>query len=55
MVKEVLDQDFNEVVLNSKIPVLVDLWAPWCGPCRMVSPVIEGLSDVYGDRSPSAR
>jgi thioredoxin 1 len=50
MVKEVLDKDFNEVVLNSKMPVLVDFWAPWCGPCRMVGPVVEKLSDFYGDR-----
>jgi thioredoxin 1 len=49
MVKEVSDQDFQEVVLGSDIPVLVDFWAPWCGPCHMVSPVIEKLSKDYAD------
>ena len=38
------DDDFAEVVENSKVPVLVDLWATWCGPCRMVSPALEQLA-----------
>jgi len=50
VVKEVSDQDFREVVLGSEIPVLVDFWAPWCGPCHMVSPAIERLSNDYVDR-----
>ena len=43
MVLEITDQTFEEEVLKSAQPVLLDLWAPWCGPCRMVSPVVESL------------
>ena len=45
MVTEVTDQNFENEVLKSDLPVLVDLWAPWCGPCRMVGPVVENLSE----------
>ena len=41
------DATFKEDVLDSDIPVLVDFWAPWCGPCRMVAPVVEKLSGEY--------
>ena len=47
MVTEVTDQDFEEEVIKSTLPVLVDLWAPWCGPCRMVAPVIDKLAESY--------
>ena len=47
MALEITDATFQEVVLNSDKPVLVDFWAAWCGPCRMVGPVIDEVSTEY--------
>jgi thioredoxin 1 len=50
MVTDVSDQDFEDKVLKSTQPVLVDLWAPWCGPCRMIAPVVDKLAEKYQSR-----
>jgi len=48
-VREVNGHDFDQVVLQSKTPVLVDFWAEWCGPCRTLAPVVEAIAEQYGD------
>lgn len=50
MLLTVTDQTFEAEVLKSETPVLLDLWAPWCGPCRMVEPVVTKLADKYDGR-----
>jgi thioredoxin 1 len=47
---EVTDKDFEDKVTKSDGPILVDFWAPWCGPCRMADPVLDELSDEYKDK-----
>ncbi|HEY9697216.1 MAG TPA: thioredoxin [Trichocoleus sp.] len=43
----VTDATFEQEVIESEVPVLVDFWAPWCGPCRMVAPVVDEISEQY--------
>ncbi len=49
-VQDVTDADFEQKVLKSDKPVMVDYWADWCGPCKQVSPIIEQLSQDHGDK-----
>ncbi|MGA1286203.1 MAG: thioredoxin TrxA [Rubrivivax sp.] len=49
-IKHVTDASFDGEVLQSDRPVLVDYWAEWCGPCRMIAPILEELSQDYGER-----
>ena len=49
-IKHVTDTTFNSEVLESSLPVLVDYWAEWCGPCKMIGPIIDESAESYSDR-----
>jgi thioredoxin 1 len=48
---ELTDSTFDDVVHKSDVPVLVDFWAPWCGPCRMMAPIVEEIANEYAGRA----
>jgi len=54
-IKHVTDQDFDKEVLQAGKPAFVDLWAPWCGPCRIVGPIVEELAPNYKDKAVIAK
>lgn len=49
-IQEVSDNNFDNEILQSNTPVVVDFWAPWCGPCKAIGPVVEELAGSYGDQ-----
>ena len=49
-IHNVSDETFETEVLESNVPVLVDYWAPWCGPCKMIAPILIEIAEEYGDR-----
>lgn len=48
---EFTDQNFEQEVLKANVPVLVDFWAPWCGPCQMMGPILKELAEAIGDKA----
>lgn len=55
MAIEVTDSNFEELILNSDKPALIDFWAEWCGPCRMIGPIVEEMSSEYDGKAVIAK
>jgi thioredoxin 1 len=54
-VSEVTDANFEQEILESSLPALVDFWAAWCGPCRIIGPIVEEIAEEYKDRAKVAK
>ncbi len=50
LIQHISDDEFENEVLNSDVPVLVDYWAEWCGPCKNIAPILDEIASEYGDR-----
>lgn len=50
MVKHISDAEFEELIANSNVPLVVDFWAEWCGPCKMIAPILDQLAEAMGDK-----
>ncbi len=50
-IMQLTDDSFDADVLKSQLPVLIDFWAPWCGPCRAIAPIVEEISETYSGRA----
>jgi thioredoxin 1 len=50
-VTDLTDASFDEVIHSSDVPVLVDFWAPWCAPCKMIAPILQEIAEQYADRA----
>jgi len=48
---EITDQNFNELIMQAEVPVLLDIWAPWCGPCQMIGPLVDELAEDFEGRA----
>lgn len=51
MIKEIKDESFSSTIESSSVPVVVDFWAAWCGPCKMLAPVIDEIASELGDKA----
>ena len=49
-ISQITDNDFDEKVLDSDLPILIDFWAEWCGPCKMIGPILEELAEEMSDK-----